>query len=142
MKVLSQFYSSSRAKTFVQSFLTQTVRTKSQSFHKISRETRFELISRHYAVSSTAYQSSLSLSKMKTACLLVLCLFGASQAFLQFPLSANGMLGDFLTTLEGRATINLDNAVHGEECNRKCQPNDVRICKFVFMMKYFHIMGG
>lgn len=79
---------------------------------------------------------------MRTDVLLWLCLFHATQSFLQFPLSGREILANFLATLEGKATVNLDHAVRGEECNRECLLNDVKICKFEFMMKYFQIMGG
>lgn len=72
-----------------------------------------------------------------------LCLISISNAFLQYPFVALDMLDDFLKTIEYvQEPINLHGMVPGEQCNRECKPNDVKICRFHFMMKYFHAMGG
>lgn len=65
-----------------------------------------------------------------------------AHGFLQYPFMANYMLGTFLKSVEHDHRINLENWVMGEECNRECKHNDIKVCRFHFMMKYFQVMGG
>lgn len=72
----------------------------------------------------------------------VLCLISISYGFLQYPFVALDMLDDFLKSVQYDQKTILKGMVPGEECNRECKPNDVKICRFHFMMKYFQVMGG
>jgi hypothetical protein len=69
------------------------------------------------------------------------CLISISHGFLQYPFD---MLDDYLRTIEydDQKPISFHGMVPGEECNRECKPNDVKVCRFHFMMKYFQVMGG
>lgn len=66
--------------------------------------------------------------------------------FLQFPFTPKYYLGRLLDTVDtvvrDESSISLDGMVPGELCNRECKPNDVKVCRFHFMMKYFQVMGG
>lgn len=73
----------------------------------------------------------------------VLSLISISNGFLQYPFVALDMLDDFLKSIDyDQQTTSLEGMVPGEQCNRECKPNDVKICRFSFMMKYFQVMGG
>lgn len=72
----------------------------------------------------------------------VFSLISFSSGFLQYPFVANDIVGQFLNRIEPDRSISLDTMVPGEKCNRECKPNDIKICRFHFMMKYFQVMGG
>lgn len=72
----------------------------------------------------------------------VLCWISVSDGFMQYPLSAKYFLGRFLSSMEENQIFRLDKMIPGDQCNRECKPNDVRVCRFHFMMKYFQVMGG
>lgn len=91
-------------------------------------------------------QFTLDFSKMKFIISvqfgLILCWINFSFGFLQYPFLAKSLLNDFLSTVEVDQSISLKQMVHGVECNRECKPNDVKVCRFRFMIKYFQVMGG
>lgn len=85
----------------------------------------------------------LEISSMKIISFVFLALsLNICAGFFQFPFSAKKWLGEVLTTLENQQTFSLDRMVRGEECNRPCKKNDVKVCRFHFMMKYFQVLGG
>lgn len=89
------------------------------------------------------YQLTLGIPDMKIRISFqVLSLISAVYGFLQYPFSANEMLGDFLESFQRDPSISLEHYVPGAECDRECKPNDVKVCRFHFMMKYFQVMGG
>jgi hypothetical protein len=80
--------------------------------------------------------------KTRISFVLLALAVSACSGFFQLPMSARKWLGDILTTLEDEQTFSLHNMVRGEECNRVCRKNDVKVCRFHFMMKYFQVLGG
>jgi len=90
------------------------------------------------------HQSARITRKMRSSVLSIfLCVISISNGFLQYPFLANDLVDDFLSTLDNdRSTIKLENMTSGHLCNRECKENDVRVCRFHFMMKYFQAMGG
>lgn len=71
-----------------------------------------------------------------------LCLIRISEGFLPYPFVANQLLEDVLDSFENGLTYSLDDTIPGDDCYRECKPNDVRVCRFSFMMKYFQVLGG
>jgi hypothetical protein len=89
------------------------------------------------------YQLTLGGSKMKSEIFWQIVLaISVVEGFVQFPFLAKNLASDFLSKLQDDHTISLDGVVSGEKCNRECKPNDVKICRFHFMMKYFQVLGG
>ncbi|XP_070495178.1 uncharacterized protein [Chironomus tepperi] len=64
-----------------------------------------------------------------------------SVAFIPYPFVTNYLLESFLKDIKADQ-IDLDNFTIGTECQRKCIPNDRRICHFNMTIKSFQIMGG
>lgn len=97
----------------------------------------------HFRQVQADNQFTLGFSKMKFIIVVqCLCWLSVSFGFLQYPFLAKSFLGDFLSTVERDQSISLDGMVRGSECYRECKPNDVKVCRFHFMIKYFQVMGG
>lgn len=102
---------------------------------------RFTIVFHEY--SQVLYQFTLSIHNMKIVVWLqVFSAISLAYGFLQYPFLANDMLENFFESIEKDQSISLDSMVKGEECNRACKENDIKVCRFHFMMKYFQVLGG
>jgi hypothetical protein len=80
--------------------------------------------------------------KIKMHFLFFFLLINTSHSFLQFPFSAHSLLDKVLNTVQYDEKIILTSMINGTECFRECKPNDVKICHFDFVLKYFYANGG
>lgn len=76
----------------------------------------------------------------------LICWLNFSFGFLQYPFLAKSLLDSYVTTLKNdqdeMESYSLEQMVSGDKCDRVCKPNDMKICRFHFMLKYFQTMGG